>query len=89
MNIERFHNEIAMRLGYERIVKNKKITIEVEESDDPWVMLKVQNYPETIRIKASDIINGLNLEVMPAMQGEIRIIAEAEHQAYNEANRPF
>ena len=89
MNIERFHNEIAMRLGYERIVKNKKITIEVEESDDPWVMLKVQNYPETIRIKASDIINGLNLEVMPAMQGEIRIIAEAVHQAYNEANRPF
>ena len=78
-----------MRLGYERIVKNKKITIEVEESDDPWVMLKVQNYPETIRIKASDIINGLNLEVMPAMQGEIRIIAEAVHQAYNEANRPF
>lgn len=30
MNIERFHNEIAMRLGYERIVKDKRISISVK-----------------------------------------------------------
>ena len=37
MDIERFHNELAMRLGYERIVKDKRILITVEDSDDPWV----------------------------------------------------
>ena len=31
MNIERFHNELALRLGYERIVKDKRILISVEE----------------------------------------------------------
>lgn len=40
-NKEKFHNELAMRLGYERIVKDKKIQISLEESDDPWVTLKI------------------------------------------------
>lgn len=53
MNIERFHNELAMRLGYERIVKDKRILITVEESDDPVVTLKVQGC-EDIRFRASD-----------------------------------
>ena len=30
-----------MRLGYERIVNDKRIQIYVEESEDPVVMLKV------------------------------------------------
>jgi len=41
MNIERFHNELAMRLGYERIVKDKRILISVEESEEPLVTLKI------------------------------------------------
>ena len=48
-NKERFHNELAMRLGDERIVKDKRILISVEESDDPIVMLKVED-GEDIRI---------------------------------------
>ena len=39
MNIERFHNELAMRLGYERIVNDKSVMVSVEESDDPVVTL--------------------------------------------------
>lgn len=39
MNIERFHNELTMWLGYERIVKDKRFSISVEESDVPCVML--------------------------------------------------
>ncbi len=49
MNIERFHNELAMRLGYERIVNDKR----VEESDNPVLTLKVQG-SEDIRFKALD-----------------------------------
>ena len=45
-NKERFHNTLALSLGYERIVKDRRITIEVEESDDPWVTLKFQGTPK-------------------------------------------
>ena len=86
-NKERFHNALALSLGYERIVNDKRITIEVEESDDPWVTLKVLGYPDDIRIKASDTTT--NIET-PAMQDEINHIADAVHQAYIHATtNPF
>ncbi len=53
MNIERFHNEMAMRLGYERIVKDKRISISVGESNEPCVILTLQS-GEVITIKPSD-----------------------------------
>jgi len=77
MNIERFHNELAMRLGYERILNGKRILISVKESDDPVVTLKVQGH-EDIRFRASDDIESLvqmNLR-------EIKAIFDATHQAY-------
>lgn len=77
MNIERFHNELAMRLGYERIVKDKRILISVEDSDDPWVTLKVD-----IRFKASDSADNLEMVSVPEMQDEIRTIIDSAHQAY-------
>ena len=54
---ERFHNALALSLGYERIVKDKRITIQVDDSGDPWVTLKFQGRPEIIRIKASGEAN--------------------------------
>ena len=89
MDIERFHNELAMRLGYERIVKDKRILIAVEESDDPWVTLKFQGCPKTIRINASDENNELELKNIPVEQEEINVIADAVHQAYIDANKMF
>ena len=77
MNIERFHNELAMQLGYERIVNDKRILISVEESDDPVVTLKVQG-GETIRFHASDDAENL----VQKNQKEIKEIFDAIHQAY-------
>ena len=68
-----------MRLGYERIVKDKRISISVEESDDPWVTLKVQGNDE-IRFKASDRPNVLSF--FPKLHKELIEIAGAAHQAY-------
>lgn len=82
MNIERFHNELAMRLGYERIVNDKRILISVEESDDPFVTLKVQG-SEDIRFNAST--NPVN--VVPDSQKEIKEIVDAVHQAYINTNQ--
>ena len=81
MNIDRFHNELAMRLGYERIVNDKRIQIYVEESEDPVVMLKVHG-GEDIRFKASDDIE----YILYCNQKEIRFVRDAVHQAFIAAN---
>ena len=61
MNIERFHNEIAMRLGYERIVKEKRISISVKESDESCVIQTLQS-GEVITIKPSDKPNDVDVQ---------------------------
>lgn len=80
MNIERFHNELAMRLGYERIVKDKSILISVEDSNDPLVTLKVQGYDE-IKFKASGNDDDVSFLALPEMQNEIKSIIDTIHHA--------
>ena len=90
MNKERFHNALALSLGYERIVKNKRFTIEVDDSDVPWVTLKLQGSPEVVRFKVSEKADAALVGKAPAMQDEIDYIADAVHQAYIQATRdPF
>jgi hypothetical protein len=82
---ERFHNALALSLGYERIVKDKRITIDVDDSDDPWVTLKFQGCPEVVRFKASGDADAAFVKKIPAMQGEIDFIVDAAHQAFIQA----
>lgn len=90
MNKERFHNALALSLGYERIVKDKRITIQVDDSDDPWVTLKFQGRPEVIRIKASREVDAALAADASGLRDDIKVIADAVHQAYVEScNRPF
>lgn len=81
MNIERFHNELAMRLGYERIVKDKKILIYVEESEEPLVSLKIDG-SEDVSFKASEMPDYDLLSVDSEIRDEIKIISDAVHDAY-------
>ena len=82
---ERFHNQLALNLGYERIVKDKRITIEVDEAADPWVTLKIQGYPDVVRFKASGDANEVESIIVLAMQEDIKEIIDAVHQAYTQA----
>lgn len=86
MNKEKFHNELAMRLGYERIVKDKRILISVEDSDNPWVTLKIDG-SEEIRIKASEELEEVELSAIPEICDEIMQINDAVHKAYIESTR--
>jgi hypothetical protein len=86
---ERFHNALALLLDYERIVKDKRISIEVDDSNDPWVTLKFQGCPEVVRFKVSGEADTAFVKKIPAMQEEIDYIADAVHQAYLEANKPL
>lgn len=86
-NQERFHNELAMRLGYELIVKDKRITISVEESDDPLLILKAPELKD-IRFKASEQhIEGLELDSWHDYQIALKPIFEAARQAYIAASK--
>ena len=88
-NKERFHNALALSLGYERIIRDKRIIIEVEDSDDPWVTLKLTYRLEVVRFKASDNADAL-AEGATEMHEEIQLIVDAVRQAYVEScNRPF
>ena len=83
---DRFHNALALSLGYERIVKDKRITIQVDDSEDPWVTLKFHGCPEVVRFKASgEAVAALAAEA-PEFRKEIKLIADAVHQAYIDAN---
>ena len=90
MNKERFHNALALSLGYERIVNDKRITISVDDSDDPWVTLTFQGGPEVVRFKASgDADSALTAEKLE-LRDEMKEIADALHQAYLQAtSNPF
>ena len=88
-NKERFHNALALSLGYERIVKDKRITIDVDDSDDPWVILKYQGCPEGVRFKASDTPYGIDYQDASNMQDDIKEIVQLVHQAYNESLKPY
>ena len=83
---ERFHNALALSLGYERIVKDKRITIQVDDSDDPWVTLKFQGRPEVIRIRASGEADAAGVAAASELGDDIKVIADAVHQAFIEAN---
>ena len=85
MDKEKFHNELAMRLGYERIVNDKRILISVEESDDPWVSIKVQGHD--IRFKASGNTEDVDSSIRTGMRDVIQEIADAVHEAYFVANK--
>ena len=85
MNKERFHNALAISLGYERIVKDKRITIDVDDSDDPWVTLKFQGCPKVVKFKASSEAGVAEAEVIPEIHSEMNVIFDAGHQAYVQA----
>lgn len=90
MNKEQFHNALALSLGYERIVNDKRITISVDDSDDPWVTLTFQGGPEVVRFKASGDADSALTAKKLELRDEMKEIADAVHQAYLQAtSNPF
>ena len=86
MNKERFHNALALSLGYGRIIKDKRITILVDDSDELWVTLKFQGCPEVLRFKDSDEVLNSDIKKMPVEQSDIQYIVETVHKAYQEVS---
>lgn len=93
MNKERFHNHLALSLGYQRIVYDTHINICIDDKqylDDVMVSICIDSFSKPICYRAS---KGLSQNDMDRLDengyDDIKMIVEAVHQAYNDANKMF
>ena len=71
MNIERFHNQLALHLGYERIL-DRNIDIHVDDSGDAvLVTIEVKNPSMKIRFSLSELANFDNWSEQLSLKQEI------------------
>lgn len=91
MNKERIHNQLALLLGYDRLVNNKRIDIKVDykNPDDPKIMLVLPG-GVTKQFHASDNPAEVSVQLTQVsyekiddvLNQEIKDIVKAVHQAY-------
>lgn len=94
MNKERFHNQLALNLGYQRIVKDKRINIGIDEkqsSDDVLISISITGFSTPICYMASKGLSQDDLDCLDENGFDnIKTIVDAVHQAYVEScKRPF
>lgn len=94
MNIERFHNQLALSLGYERIINNKRIAIKVDykNPNDPRIALILPEgtsvgfcaSEEPSEVYARVLESDLNM--LDMIKQDVEDIINASHRAYINAN---
>ncbi len=88
-NKDRFHNQLALNLGYQRLVKDKRINITIDDrqySDDVMISITLDSLSKTICFKASEGLSQNDMECLGENGCEdIKIIVDAVHQAYIQA----
>lgn len=89
MNKERFHNALALALGYEQIVKEKRYNIIVDDNaDEPKVIIKNAN-GIILKFKVSEAEGikqkGIHLSNDPGTDNDLNKIVDAIHQAFIKA----
>lgn len=86
---ERFHNQLALNLGYQRIVNAKHINISIDDkqyADDVLVSISIDGLSKPIYYKASEGLNQNDIDCIKENGYEdIEIIIDAVHQAYKQA----
>ena len=83
-NRERFHNQLALNLGYERLLNDNRYEIRIIDADDD-ISICIMWQGKQIVINSQDNEELLNLDATP----ELMIIKNAVHQAYIDAQKPY
>lgn len=90
-NKDRFHNQLALNLGYQRIVNDKCINISIDDKlcpDDVVVSIGVDNFSMPICYRASEGLSQNDMDCLDENGYEdIKMIADAVHQAYFQATK--
>lgn len=93
MNKERFHNALALNMGYERLVNDKHISIKIDETtSDPVVTLNFESSHQIFSFNASEDLDGIwtriqNAQSVLTQELELKDIINAVHQAYIVSNQ--
>ncbi len=85
---DRFHNQLALNLGYQRIVKEKRINIAIDDKqylDDVLVSISIDGFSKPICYMASEGLSQNNMDNLKEVHDDIKEIADAVHQAYIDA----
>ena len=89
MNKERFHNQLALNLGYQRIVNDKRINICIDDKqypNDVMISISVDGFSKQICYKASESLSQNDIDYFDENGYEdIKIIDDAVRQAYIQA----
>lgn len=91
---DRFHNQLALNLGYHRIVNDKRINISIDDkqyTDDVMISIRIDGFSKPICYKASVGLSQDDMDCLDENGYEnIKIIIDAVHQAYIQATtNPF
>ena len=98
---ERFHNQLALRLGYERIINDKRINISINDgntSERPQVVLDALDGKFRLNYNASltpeDVIRDIIPERMKTLMAagvdnEIKELIEAIHLVYIQVSNNY
>ena len=92
-NKDRFHNQLALNLGYQRIVNYKRINISIDDKqypDDVMISISIDGFSAPICYRASEGNSQNGIDCLDVNGYEnIKIINDAVHQAYMESIKPF
>ena len=91
MNKERFHNQLALNLGYQRIVNDKRLNISIDDKqypDDVMISISIDGFSTPICYRASKGLKQYDLDCLDKEgYDDIKLIIDAVHQAYIESTR--
>jgi len=83
---DRFHNQLSLNLGYQRIVNDKRINISIDDMqypDDVMVSISVDSFSRPICYKASEGLSQNDQDCLDEnCYDDIKQIIDAVHQAY-------
>ena len=90
---DRFHNQLALNLGYQRIVNDKRINISIDDKqypDDVMISIHIDGFSSPICYKASEGLDQNGLDWLDEGDYEdIKLFVDAVRQAYIAAERAF
>lgn len=85
---DRFHNQLALNLGYQRIVNDKRINISIDDKqypDDVKIFISIDGISKPICYMASEGLSQNDMDYLDDNGYEvIKIIVDAMHQAFIE-----
>lgn len=88
---ERFHNQLALNLGYQRIVNDKRINIIIDDKqypDDVMVSISIDGLSKPICYKASEVLSQNDMDCLDENGYEdVKLIIDSVHQAYIKATQ--